>query len=121
MERYNCDDNMVERLYLEFLYVNRKMPLYIAASTLGLTIKDLVGKLMKYEIPIRKEDAEANRIEALCDAYRAAKDKDNLVKEVTKLRFINSKTASYNDGNSKYIKNKQTSTVYDTLNHIKRD
>lgn len=121
MERYNCDDNMVERLYLEFLYLDRKMPLYIASSTLHLTIKELIAKLIKYEIPIRKEDTEAQRVEAMCDAYKTAKDKDRFVKEVTKLRFINSKIASYNDGNSKYIKNKQTSTLYDTLNHIKRD
>ncbi|MBO5388625.1 MAG: DEAD/DEAH box helicase family protein [Lachnospiraceae bacterium] len=120
MERYDCSDNMVERLDLEFMYNDRHMPLYILATYYGITCKELIKKLIKYNIKINKEDAEYQRIMDNCRDYHRAKDIEKLKDEAYKLKFINCKEATYN-GKCEYIKNKQVLTMYDMLNNRSKE
>jgi len=115
MERYDCSDNMVEKLQLQFLYEDRHMPLYVLASHLSITCKELVKKLVKYEIKLHNEDAEYTRLMDKCADYKKAGKKDKFKEEAHKLKFINSKKATY-EGECIYINNKQTLTMYDMLN-----
>lgn len=115
MERYDCSDNMVEKLELEFMYIDRHMPLYILASHLGITCKELVKKLVKYEIKLHDEDNEYTRLMDKCTDYHKAGNREKFKEEAYKLKFINCKDATY-DGKCPYIKNKQTLTMYDMLN-----
>ena len=115
MSRYDCKDNMTDRLELEYLYLDREMPIYVIAAFKKLTCKEVVKRLLKYEIPLKKEDNEYNRLMDKCSDLAEARNKTAFMKEVYKFKFLNCKEATYN-GNCPYIKNKQTSTMYDMLN-----
>lgn len=115
MQRYDCSDNMVEKIELEFMYNDRHMPLYILASYLNITCKELVKKLVKYEIKLHNEDNEYIRLMDKCTDYHKAGNREKFKEEAYKLKFINCKDATY-DGKCPYIKNKQTLTMYDMLN-----
>lgn len=119
-----ANDNLVEKLNIEYLYNNRKMPIYLLAIMLNMPLKEVVKRLIKYEIPIRKEDNELDRLQsevtALIEASRNTKNKELSSKlkreallEASKLRFINSKNAQADS--CKYIKKSDT-TLYGFLN-----
>ena len=116
MQRFDCSDNMVEKLDIEFMYNDRHMPLYLLAIYYNITCKELVKKLIKYNISIRKEDLEYQRLMDNCLDYKKAGDIDKLKEDAYKLKFINCKEATY-DGSCEYIKNKQVLTMYDMLNN----
>ena len=115
MSRYDCKDNMTERLEFEFLYLDRNMPIYIIAALKKLTCREVVKLLIKYEIPIKQEDKEYQRLMDKCQDFVKAGNKEKFKQEAYKFKFINCKEATY-DGACPYIKNKQTYTMYDMLN-----
>ena len=114
MQRFCTDEYNSEEIELDFLYNDRQMPLFILASYKGITCKELIKKLIQYKINIRKEDEEYNFVYNNCLSLKQSNNKKDTMQEVNKLRFINSKKATY--GNCSLIKNKQTTTMYDMLN-----
>lgn len=113
MQRFCTDEDNSEAIELEFLYNDRQMPLFILASYKNMTCKELVEKLINYKIRLRKEDEEYNFVYNNCLTLKASGNKKETMQEVNKLRFINSKNATYNNCN--LITNKETKTMYDML------
>lgn len=126
MERFKDGEDSSEKLELDFLYNDRQMPLFMIAVYKNCSCKEIVKKLVKCGISIRKEDAEYEYLLEITESLENTLNNFDFRKQtliptrkaylhyINNLRFVNSAQAV--SSKCKYIKSKQT-TLYEMLNN----